>query len=194
MADTQRAREALLTLFGDNVVGAISEQDFRDFVITVMEEEFVNPGDFWKEPETRETTTDKTARGWKDYSQTMNSACSFANVLAMDSDGGWIRADAANSLFNGLLALAMDSYAAGISTAELLRKGIVYYSAWSTLFSGYKGRPIYLDSGVAGSVSMAAAGVPTYSQIIGWVETSDGLDSAIGKFRFCPNNWAITGV
>jgi len=194
MSDTQRTRAAILALMDNNVTGQISAQDLRDYTVTVMEEEFANPGDFWKQPSAKKITTDASGKGWKDYSQTMNSACSFANVLAMDSDGGWIRADAANSLYNGLLALAMDSYAAGISTAELLRKGIVYYSAWSTLFSGYKGRPIYLDSGVAGSVSMAAAGVPTYSQIIGWVETSDGLDSAIGKFRFCPNNWAITGV
>jgi len=190
MADTQRARTALLTLFGDNVVGAISEQDFRDFVITVMEEEFVNPGDFWKEPETRETTTDKTARGWKDYSQVMASACSFGNVMALTTDGQWVRADCADSSLNGILALAMDSYLSAESQAIVLRRGMLYNSALSAGFSGFIGRPVYLASGSPGSTAMVA---PTYPVIIGFVEHSDDGGSAIGKMRF-DAEWSVVGV
>ena len=49
MADTQRNRSAILTLFADNVTGQISPQDLRDFVVTVMEAEFAYTGDFWKQ-------------------------------------------------------------------------------------------------------------------------------------------------
>lgn len=190
MSDTQRTRAQLLALFADNVTGEISAQDLRDFLVTVMEPEFANAGDFWKQPETRQTPTDGTARGWKDYSQVMNSACSFANVLKLDSDGGWVRADVANSNLTGVIGLAMDSYASNASTAVILRRGVVNNSAWSTLFSGYIGRPIYLDSGVPGSVSM---GITANSAlIIGWVEASDDGGVAIGKFRFDPE-WAVRG-
>jgi len=47
MSDTQRSRAAILSLLADNATGQISAQDLRDFVVTVMEEEFVNSGDFW---------------------------------------------------------------------------------------------------------------------------------------------------
>ena len=46
MADVQRTRAAILALMADNVTGQISAQDLRDFIVTVMESEFVNPGDF----------------------------------------------------------------------------------------------------------------------------------------------------
>lgn len=190
MSDTQRTRAQLQALFADNVTGEISAQDLRDFVVTVMEPEFANAGDFWKQPETRNTPTDGTARGWKDYSQVMNSACSFANVLKLDSDGGWVRADAANSNLTGIIGMAMDSYASNASNAVILRRGIVNNSTWSALFSGYIGRPIYLDSGVPGSVSMGMTANSVL--IIGWVEASDDGGVAIGKFRFDPE-WAVRG-
>lgn len=36
MADTRRSKADLLTLFADNAIGAISPQDLRDLVVTVM--------------------------------------------------------------------------------------------------------------------------------------------------------------
>ena len=74
MSDTQRTRAALLSLAADNTTGQFSLQDMRDFMVTVMEEEFTNPGDFWAKPNPKNTTTDKTARGWKIYSQYIGSA------------------------------------------------------------------------------------------------------------------------
>jgi hypothetical protein len=191
MADVQRTRAQILTLFADNVTGQISPQDLRDYVVTLMEPEFAYAGDFWKQPGVRETTTDATVRGWKDYSQVMNSACSFTNILKMDSDGGWVRADVADSDLTGIIGLAADSYASDASDAVILRKGMVYNSVWSALFSGFIGRPLYLDSGVPGSIS---TGITTNSQlIVGWVEASDDAGVAVGKFRFDPE-WAIRGT
>ncbi len=66
MADTQRTRAAILSLFADNVTGQISCQDLRDFQVTVMESEFANPGDFWAKPQAKYSLTDKTARGAKE--------------------------------------------------------------------------------------------------------------------------------
>lgn len=190
MADTQRSRAQILALFADNSTGQISEQDLRDFVVTIMEEEFANPGDFWAQPETRKVTTDATAKGWKQYSQIVGSDCSAFNVMYMTASGEWKRADVADSTKTGILAMAMDSYTSDQSTCTMLREGVVYYSAWSGLFSGYIGRPIYLDSGVPGSVSIS---VTANSQlIVGWVERSDDGGTAIGKFRFKPE-WAIRG-
>ena len=51
MADTGRSRAQILSLFSDNVTGQISAQDLRDWVVTVMEEEFANFGDFWAKPQ-----------------------------------------------------------------------------------------------------------------------------------------------
>jgi len=87
MADTQRTRAQLIALFADNVTGQISEQDLRDFLVTLMEEEFANPGDFWNQPTPMRTTTDKSARGWLLYSQTVSEACSFMNVMALGPSG-----------------------------------------------------------------------------------------------------------
>lgn len=190
MSDTQRTRAQLLTLFADNVTGQISPQDLRDWVVTMMESEFAYAGDFWKQPGTRETTSDATCRGWKDYSQVMNSACSFANILVLDSDGGWVRADVADSTLTGVLGLAADSYASNASNAVILREGMVYNSVWSALFSQYIGRPVYLDSGVPGSISMGMT--QNSVLVVGWVEASDDAGVAVGKFRFKPE-WAVRG-
>lgn len=194
MADTQRTRAQLLSLHADNVTGQISPQDVRDFMVTVMEEEFANAGDFWAEPQAKYITTDKTARGAKMYSQYMASAVSWMNILVRDqSTGYWMRADVADSTLNGgLLALAMDSYAADYSTAEVLIKGIVYDSTFSTVFSRKIGRPIYLDSGVPGSIS---AGKTAGSQlIVGYIAWSDDGGSAIGKWYFKPETWGVRGT
>lgn len=195
MADTQRTRAALLALFADNVTGQCSAQDFRDFAVTVMESEFANPGDFWAKPQAKYITTDKTAKGFKMYSQYMTSAVSFMNVLCMDnSTGYWMLADLADSTLNrGMLGLAMDSYAAGYSTGTVLIEGIVYDSSFSTVFSRKIGYPVYLDSGVPGSISV---GETTLSvRVIGHVMPSDDGGSAIGKWYFDGrNNWAVRGT
>jgi len=192
MADTQRTRAALLSLFADNVTGQISAQDFRDFQVTVMETEFANPGDFWAMPSTRGTLTDKTARGAKLYSQIIGSDCSWMNIMYLNTSNTWMRADVNDSTMNGMLGIAMDSYTAATSTGIILLWGMVYDSSFSTVFSGKVGRPIYLDSGVPGSIS---AGVTTNSQkIIGWIMGSEGGESAIGKWLFQPERWSIKGA
>lgn len=193
MADTQRTLAQILALFADNVTGQISPQDLRDFVVTVMENEFNNPGDFWSQPQAKYITTDKTAKGWKEYSQLILSACSFMNVLYYNvSGGGWGLANVSASAQTGWLALAMDSYAAGISTGVILKEGIVYNSGFSTTFSQKLGRPIYLASGSPGSITITPT---TNSQLIlGMIAWSDDMGaSAIGKWYFKPE-WAVRGA
>lgn len=192
MADTQRTRAQILSLMPDNTTGQISAQDMRDFVVTVMETEFVNPGDFWADPQPKYTTTDKSARGWKIYSQYVGSACSFMNVMFMEaSTGYWMQADVADSTKNGILALAMDSYTSDTSTAVMLLRGPVYHSGFSTTFSELMGRPIYLASGATGSITTT---VTTSIYILGWIMPSDDHGgSAIGKWYFNPN-WAVLGA
>lgn len=191
MVDTQRTRAAILALFADNVTGQCSEQDFRDFLVTVMEEEFANPGDFWKQPETRKTTTDASARGWKDYSQIVGSDVSAFNPCFLTVSGEWKRANVATSATTGIIGLPCDSYVSGASNCIILREGMVYYSAWSATFSDYIGKPIYLAStGGTGSITMTKTA--NSALIIGWVERSDDGGKAIGKFRFKPE-WAVRG-
>lgn len=190
MADTQRTRAALLSLFADNVTGQISAQDLRDFLVTIMNTEFVNEGDFWKDPDVKKITTDKTVRGWIDYSQTVGSDVSFGNILYLHTSNVWKKANVATSARTGLIGLACDSYASDLSTAQILRYGVVYDSSFSATFSGYIGRPVYLHSGTAGSITVT---ITTLSQlIVGWVEGSDGTGVALGKYRFNPE-WAIRG-
>ncbi len=191
MADTQRTRAQILALFADNVTGQVSEQDLRDFVVTIMEAEFVNAGDVWTRPDALNTTTDKSARGWKVYSQTVSEACSFMNAMVLGPSGTWLLADVATSTLTGVIGLAMDSYTAGESAAEILREGLVYNSAFSATWSGNIGRPIYLQSGAAGSVSVTITTNSTL--LLGFIEHSDGSTIvASGKWRFKPE-WAIKG-
>jgi len=192
MADTQRTKNQILALFADNVTGQISAQDLRDFVVTIMESEFANPGDFWSKPQAKYITTDKTAKGWIEYSQFIGENCSWMNAMYMDaSTGKWYKADAANSVKTGVIGLAMDSYTAGTSTARILKEGIVYDSSFSTVFSNKIGRPIYLASGNAGSITVTKT---TNSELIlGFVMVSDTFDGAGGKWYFKPE-WAVRGV
>lgn len=190
MADTQRTRAALLSLFADNVTGQISAQDLRDFLVTVMNTEFVNEGDFWKQPSVKNITTDKTVRGWIDYSQTVGSDVSFGNILYLHASGVWKKANVATSTTTGLIGLACDSYTSDAATCQILRKGVVYDSSFSATFSGYIGMPVYLHSGTAGSITVTQT---TLSElIVGWVECSDDSGVALGKYRFDPE-WAIRG-
>jgi len=192
MADTQRTRSAILSLFGDNVTGQVSAQDLRDFVVTLMESEFANAGDFWSKPQSKFTTTDRTGRGWKMYSQYIGSATSFQDILYMDcSTGYWIHADRAHeSTFIGVLGVAMESYlAGGISTGVILLEGCIYLSANSANFTAKIGMPIYLDSGVSGAIS---AGPTTLSGVkLGFIMPSDDHGaSTIGKWYFKPD-WGV---
>lgn len=192
MADTQRTRAAILALFADNVTGQISAQDLRDFVVTCMESEFANPGDFWAMPQAKFITTDKTAKGWIMYSQYMGSDVSFMNVLFLEkSTGYWMRANVSASAETGILGMAMDSYASGVSTAQVLMEGIVYNSTFCTTWSRMIGRPIYLQSGAPGSISVTTT--TNSVLVVGWIMPSDNHGgSAIGKFYFKPE-WAVKG-
>jgi hypothetical protein len=193
MADTQRTRAQILALFVDNVTGQISAQDLRDFVVTVMESEFANPGDFWSRPQAKYNITNETAKGWIEYSQYIGEACSWMNAMYMDqSTGRWYLANVANSLKTGLIGLAMNSYAAGVSTANILKEGIVYDASFSATFSGNFGRPIYLASGFPGSITLV---ITTSVLVLGGIAQSDNFSgiSAIGKWYFKPE-WAVRGA
>lgn len=183
MADTQRSRAAILALLADNVTGQISAQDLRDFVVTVMNSEFAYEGDFWAQPAVAQLTSEG-GRGWKIYSQVVDSAISFGNVLYMTVSGTWKNADCANSAKNFLLAMAMSDITSGDS-GILLRRGLVFKSAYSGTFSGYLGLPVYLASGVIGSIAVAA---PTSAKIIGAIE-----NEANGIYRFDPE-WSVVGA
>jgi len=185
MADTQRTRAEILSLFADNLTGQISAQDLRDFVVTVMNSEFAYTGDFWVQPSPAQLTAEG-GRGWKLYSQVVDSAVSFGNVLYMTPSGTWKTANCADSDMNCLMALALSDITANDS-GILLREGIIYKSAYSALFSGYIGRPVYLESGVLGSIA-GTASAPTSAKVIGVIE-----DDTKGLYRFKPD-WSIVGA
>jgi hypothetical protein len=201
MADTQRTRAQILTLFADNVTGEISAQDLRDFVVTLMEAEFANPGDFWNEPLVTQITTDKTTRGWHMYSQTMHSdySASFGMPLAYNQTSGcWIPADLSRSAANPCWGIPADSYASGATNMTILRKGLVYDSGLSRL-SGFIGKPVYLQSAATVNSASLDTTVGTSDStlgIIGFVEGSTVTTDSVYKWRFNPEmgGWAITGV
>jgi len=177
MADTPRTKAALLTLFADNVVGAISAQDFRDLVVTIMPEEFVHEYDFWCSPRYWATSlTDKMTRGDHIYSQIVGSniSISFGKVYCLTASNTWSTANVSNSICNKLLGVAADSYASGAMGATFLLRGMVYDSSLSARFSGYCALPIYMQSNLDGSFSIT---ITTNSALkIGVV-----LPSAIGQ-------------
>lgn len=197
MADTQRTRAQLLVLMADNVTGQISPQDLRDMMVSIMEEEFKNPGDFWSRPQPKYKYTDKSAWGWIEYSQFVYQACSFGNIMTMDeSTGGWYLADAADSALQGLLGMAMDSYVANESQAEILKEGLVCNSVFSTVFSRYIGRPVYLDRTGDGSITVSVSVTSMASYVrVGAVVISTPLsitsaDSTSVYWYFNPE-WAV---
>jgi hypothetical protein len=190
MSDTQRTRTAILALLADNVTGNISAQDVRDFVVTVMEADFVNPGDFWTQPKPAFMISDKTIKGWIDYSQIILSDISFGRIAYLGASG-WAPASLLTSGQNQLLGVAGNSYIAGESQAQILRKGLIYDSALSARFSGQIGKLIYLQSGSAyGSISVQ---LQTSVKVVGFVELSAFGDVTSGKWRFEPE-WSVKGV
>jgi len=180
MADVQRTRAAILALFADNVTGQISAQDLRDFMVTLMNTEFANEGDFWAQPSPNYVVTDKTGRGWMEYSQTAGEALNFGNVLYKTSVGFWKRADVNASTTLPGIAMAMDSYASNATTVQVLRLGVVYNSAWSVRWSEKIGKRIFLMSGLPGSLSDQ---LQVSVQVLGLYETN-------GVLRFDPS-WAV---
>lgn len=190
MADVQRTRAALLALAADNVTGNMSLQDLRDFMVTVMPEEFQFEYDFWNRPLVSKHTTDKTVRGSIIYSQMILSAVSFGRVCYLTASG-WAMASALTSTQNQRLAVAANSYAAAESQAQMLERGLVYDSALSARFSGYIGRHLYLVSGLEGSISVTAN--TGSNKVVGHVELSVWSDVTSGHWRFDPS-WTIAGV
>ncbi|MFV1975492.1 MAG: hypothetical protein ACC651_07060 [Candidatus Scalindua sp.] len=183
MADVQRSRSALLTLFANNVTGQISEQDLRDFLVTIMETEFVNPGDFWHKPDKDNITAD-SMKGWIEYSCIISEALSFCTPVCLKSTGDiWVQADVGAASLYPAIGLAYSEYAASATDAKILRRGIIKNSALSTIFANYNGKPVYLLSiaSIASKVGVAA----TISQILGIVE-----DASNGIFRFDPE-WSV---
>jgi hypothetical protein len=193
MADTQRTRAALLALLADNTTGQISAQDLRDLMVTIMDADFVNPGDFWSEPRSGVncTMSDKTVKGWIEYSQLILSDISFGRVAYL-TPSGWAPASGLTSTQNQMLAVAADSYAATYSQAQMLRRGLVYDSALSARFSGNIGKYIVLVSGsYYGSISVTFN--TGSNRVVGMVELSGWSDVTSGKWRFDPT-WAAIGV
>jgi hypothetical protein len=201
MADTQKTRAAILTLFADNVTGQISPQDLRDYVVTVMEPEFANPGDFWRGPEAVNLTTDKTVRGWVQYSQTMHSdySASFGMPLAYNAtSANWWPADLSVSARNPVRGIAADSYASGATTVKVLRHGLVYDSGLSRL-SGFVGKPVFLQSAAtanSGSIdTVAGTSDSKLYGILGYVEGSTTTTNSFYKWFFNGiGPWAVTGI
>ena len=193
MPDTQRTRAALLALMADNAVGNVSAQDFRDFMVTVMESDFVNPGDFWTQPSVGNHTTDKTVKGWVKYSQVCISEISFGRVMVMLSTGsGWVPASAGTAPYGrGMLGIAANSYAAAESQAQILMRGLVYDSALSARFTGNIGNYIYLQSTGIGSVSITPATGSIH--VVGYVELSAFGDNTSGHWRFDPTWGVVAG-
>lgn len=195
MSDTQRTRAALITLMADNVTGQISAQDIRDFLVTIMEPEFVNPGDFWNKPKSDYITTDKTGKGWKLYSQTAGSDLSWMAPVKQSTDGEWVRAEATTSTMNGRVGLVMNepTIASNATTLEILLEGIVYHSLYSVASIPIN-NPIYLASITSGpgSINWSLAADSVYMLGI-TVQDMSAPDSVTGKWYFSPGRWGIAG-
>jgi hypothetical protein len=197
MADTQRTRAALQTLLADNVTGDISPQDLRDFLVTVMQPEFVNANDFWCEPLPDQMDTDLTTRGWHLYSQEVapDMSLSFGKVYALNTSNVWSTANPSEISMNATLGAAADSYASGATTAKMLRRGIIYNSRSSHVdrISENIGLPLYLMS--LASVGYYSITNNDFSRIVGTVLPNGvGYSRCGGKVYFNPDAWSITGA
>lgn len=194
MADTQRTKAQLIALFADNVTGQISAQDFRDFLVTVMEEEFAYVGDFWKQPSPRNISVDRTGKGWIDYSQQIASTCSFGNIMQMDGSGAWVLASFdGNSLNIAALGVALGSYASETSTGQILRRGVYAHVQMSDAWTGSIGKLFVLLSGTAGSMTRA---INDQSETVGlgWPEPMHSANMSDTRvFRFEPG-WATVTI
>lgn len=197
MSDTQRTRSALQVLFADNVTGGVSPQDLRDFLVTVMQPEFVNEADFWNEPLPDQITTDLTTRGWHLYSQiaASDASLSFGRIYALTIYNTWSEANASQISRNMVLGVAADSYASAATTVKILRRGIVYDSTTAHVnrLTGNIGLPLYLFSATDGSYSVTNA--DGWSRGVGYVlPAGGGSVQCKGKWMFSPDNWSVSGV
>ncbi len=193
MADTPRTRAALLALYADNVTGQISAQDLRDGIVTWMNEEFTFVGDFWKQPDGQQITSDRSGRGWIDYSQLVSEACSFGDVMMRTASGAWVLGS-----FGGVwsdatvLGLALDSYLASDAAGTILRRGLAKCAACSVQWSEGIGTFMFLDSGTAGKISNLSAADMSVKICVGWPEMqgSDFTTTGTDVLRFEPG-WSI---
>jgi len=193
MADTQRTRAAIQALFGDNVTGQVSCQDLRDFVVTVMNEEFANAGDFWAGPDEAYLLTPDTGRGWKMYSQEISlsysiaDGLSFGQIVMFASTSAWRQACASGSTSNqAMLGVMMGSYDDADTDCIILRKGLVYDSMLSASMADCNGWAVFLCSD--DSAARAVISNPTLSRAIGVV-----ISHEAGMWYFDPT-WAVVGV
>jgi hypothetical protein len=63
----------------------------------------------------------------------------------------------------------------------------VFKSAYSAIFSGFIGRPVYLESAVAASIA-GPNSAPTSAKVIGFV-----VDDTNGLYYFDPD-WSVVGA
>ena len=195
MADTQRTRAAILALFADNVTGQVSCQDARDMIVTIMEQEFVNPGDFWRQPDAQFLTAEGV-KGWIEYSQLISEAVSFGNILERGASGQWVLASGViGSVVSDkplTLGVAAADYVAS-TFGNVLRKGLVYHSAFSASFDGRIGWAVYLCSTAAeGAPGSLTTDSMTSMFLLGFVEPeqSTGTEVDTNIWRFDPG-WGI---
>ena len=193
MADTERTRAALITLFADNVTGQISAQDLRDFLVSVMPAEFAYVGDFWKREDAQQLSGDKDSRGWKLYSQNVDDTCSFGNILMQTQSGTWSKAifsGATTSIFRA--ALALNSVTVDSTEITILARGLVKNADLSDVLSGQQIGGMWLISGNAGSIASAApTGVARLHVGFPEPEGSAHTTSLTDVYRFDPA-WTIT--
>ena len=193
MADTPRSRAALLALFADNVTGQIGEQDLRDAIVSMMNSEFANVGDFWKEPDGQYITADRSGRGWIDYSQLISEACSFGDIVVRGASGAWTLLSLPLALSGlAITGMVLDSHTAS-TIGTVLRKGLAKCAACSVQWSEGIGRFMYADSGDAGKLSTGSGALMSTMFMIGHPEMqgSDFTTTGTDVFRFDPG-WTIT--
>jgi hypothetical protein len=218
MADTQRTRAALQTLLADNVIGSISPQDVRDFLVTVMQlladnvigsispqdvrdflvtvmqEEFVNANDFWCEPLPDQLTTDRTTRGYHLYSQVISENCSMGDVVFLNSNNAWSIGNASLLSLHAVYGLATESYLANATDFKVLRRGILYNSVDAEVnrLTGYIGSPLFFASATDGSYT--PTDLDGHSCILGYVLPAGvGSVQCKGKIFFKGDAWSVIG-
>jgi len=176
MADTARTRSALLSLLSDNSSGAISPQDFRDVLVSILPAEHLYADNFYfTQPTPDNITTDATERGWKLYSQTVGYYLSLVHgqVVALTNSNTWSTADASTvahkTVLGWVCSNTVSRYTSNDTSLVLLRKGIAYYSAIAaTLSAGGIGTALFL-LGTASACSISYTDTATNSRIVGYI-------------------------
>jgi len=176
MADTQRTRADLLVLAATNVTGAVSAQDLRDVMVSIMEDEFAYVGDFWAQPH-GQYVTEEDAKGWIAHSQQIEDANSFGDVLYMTTSATWTLLDMneGSDIMHRVLGICLESGGA-VASGRVLREGVFRQSDMMARTSTMIGRPIYLDSNASGQISVTG-GNTLSDWRIGFVEYWDSAPS-----------------